>query len=177
MKLKTKEIVVCGLFASITAVLSQISIPLPFTTVPLTMQVFAVMLCGMLLGPKLGFISQLIYVLVGAIGIPIFAQMMGGFGIIVGPTGGFILSFPIVALISGYFSSNYKTKLFTIVGMLLGLVTSYLIGTAQFCLITKMSFISGLMACVIPFIILDILKIVLACITGFSISKRIKLGV
>lgn len=177
MKLKTKEIIVCGLFASITAVLSQISIPLPFTTVPLTMQVFAVILCGMLLGPKLGFISQLIYVLIGAIGMPVFAQMMGGFGIVIGPTGGFILSFPLVALITGYFSRNYNTKLFIIVGMLLGLVTSYLIGTAQFCLITKMSLISGLTACVAPFIVVDILKIALVCMIGFSIRKRIKLGV
>lgn len=177
MKLKTKEIILCSLFASITAVLSQISIPLPFTTIPLTMQVFAVMLCGMLLGPKLGFISQLIYILIGVIGMPVFAQMSGGPGIVFGPTGGFILSFPIVALISGYFSKKYNTKSLTIVGMLLGLASSYLIGTAQYCLITKMSFISGLVACVIPFIAADILKIILTYLVGTIMNKRIKLGV
>ena len=99
MKLKTKELVICSIFASLTAILTQISIPLP--AVPLTMQVFAVALCGLVLGKRLGFISQIIYVLLGTIGLPVFAQFSGGIGIILGPTGGFILSFPIIAFIVG----------------------------------------------------------------------------
>lgn len=177
MKLSTKEIIVCGLFASITTVLSQISIPLPFTTIPLTMQVFAIVLSGLLLGPRLGLISQIIYVLLGTIGIPVFAQMSGGFGIIAGPTGGFILSFPLLALIVGYFSKKYKGKLMVFVGMIIGLIVNYLVGTIQFCLITKMSFMAGLMACVVPFVAVDILKLILAYIIGISINKRINLGV
>ncbi len=69
MNLKTQNIIICGLFTSITAVLSQISIPLPFTTIPLTMQIFAVSLTGLILGSKKGFISILIYLLLGAIGV------------------------------------------------------------------------------------------------------------
>ena len=106
MKLKTKELVICSIFASLTAILTQISIPLP--AVPLTMQVFAVALCGLVLGKRLGFISQIIYVLLGTIGLPVFAQFSGGIGIILGPTGGFILSFPIIAFIVGYFSEKFK---------------------------------------------------------------------
>lgn len=177
MKLTTKEIIVCGLFASITAVLSQISIPLPFTTIPLTMQVFAIMLSGILLGPKLGTISQIIYVLLGSIGIPVFAQMSGGMGIVLGPTGGFILSFPLIALIVGYFSKKYKSKPMVFIGMIIGLIISYTIGTLQFCFVTDMTFMAGLMACVIPFVAVDILKIILAYIVGTSINKRINLGV
>lgn len=177
MKLTTKEIIVCGLFASITAVLSQISIPLPFTTVPITMQVFAVMLTGLLLGPKLGTISQVIYVLLGSIGIPVFAQMSGGMGIVLGPTGGFILSFPLLALIVGYFAKKYKSKPMVFVGMIVGVLVNYLVGTLQFCFVTNMNFMAGLMACVVPFVAVDILKIILAYIIGTSINKRIKLGV
>ena len=79
MKLKTKELVICSIFASLTAILTQISIPLP--AVPLTMQVFAVALCGLVLGKRLGFISQIIYVLLGTIGLPVFAQFSGGYNI------------------------------------------------------------------------------------------------
>ena len=109
MKLKTNELVICSIFASLTAILTQISIPLP--AVPLTMQVFAVALCGLVLGKRLGFISQIIYVLLGTIGLPVFAQFSGGIGIILGPTGGFILSFPIIAFVVGYFSEKFKSTI------------------------------------------------------------------
>ena len=94
MKRKTLDIVYCGIFATITAILAQISIPLP-GGVPLTLQTFAVSLAGILLGSKKGFISILVYVLMGAIGLPVFSGFSAGIGAIVGPTGGFILSFPI----------------------------------------------------------------------------------
>lgn len=103
MKLSTKELVICSIFASITAILAQISIPIPFTTVQLTMQMFSVMICGILLGSRLGFLSQVIYLSLGLIGIPVFSQMGGGIGVLVGPTGGFLISFPIVSFIVGYF--------------------------------------------------------------------------
>lgn len=176
MKLSIRDLIICSLFASVTAILAQISIPLPFTTVPLTMQVFAIMLCGMLLGSKLGFISQVIYVLIGAIGIPVFAQMRGGLGVILGPTGGFLVSFPIAAFIVGYFSQKHKSKLSVIIGMVLGLVAIYIVGTLQFCLITKVSFMSGLMACVLPFVAVDALKIGLAYVIGSGVYKRVNIG-
>lgn len=177
MKLTTRELIICGLFASIIAILSQISIPLPFTTVPLTMQVFAIVLCGLLLGSKLGFISLIIYTLLGAIGLPVFAQMSGGISAIIGPTGGFILSFPILALVTGYFSKKYDSILLITLGMVIGLLLSYLIGTLQFMLIMKVSFMQGLTLCVIPFVALDLVKIGLAIGLGLNLSKRINLGI
>ena len=107
MKLSTKELVICSLFSSLTSILTQISIPLP--SVPITMQIFAVALCGLVLGKKLGFISQVIYVLLGAIGLPVFTYFRGGVGMILGPTGGFTISFPIVAFVVGYFSEKFKS--------------------------------------------------------------------
>lgn len=175
MKLKTREIIMCGLFAGVTSILSQIFIPIPFTTVPLTMQIFAVALSGLILGAKNGFISQLIYILMGAIGMPVFAQMTGGINIIMGPTGGFILGFPIMALVIGYFSRKFKSTIGVIIGMVIGLSIDYLIGTMMFTFITKMTFTQGLMACVIPFIPIDLIKIGLATLVGSTISKRVRI--
>lgn len=173
MKLTTKQLVICSLFASLTAILTQISIPL--SVVPLTMQVFAVALCGLVLGKSLGFISQVIYVLLGSIGLPVFAGFSGGLGIILGPTGGFILSFPIIAFVVGYFSEKFKSTLGIMFGMICSLLISYIIGTFQFCLVTNSDFIKGLTICVVPFIVVDIIKLSLATVVGKSILKRINL--
>ena len=176
MKLSTKDLIICAIFASITAILSQISIPLPFTTVPLTMQVFAVALTGVVLGSKKAFISQLIYVFIGAIGIPVFSQMSGGIAIITGPTGGFILGFPIMAATIGYFTEKFKYPTYILVGMIIGLFLDYIVGTAMFSLVTKMAFNQAIKACVLPFIPIDIIKILLATYVGISALKRVKVN-
>lgn len=176
MKLTTKDLILCAVFASVTSVLAQISIPLPFTAIPLTMQVFAVALSGVVLGSKKGFISQLIYILMGAIGVPVFAQMRGGISVVLGPTGGFLLVFPIMALIIGYFSEKFKKPIYIMFGMIIGLTLDYLGGTLIFMIITKSSFIQGIMACVVPFIVLDLVKIAMATVIGVSVKQRVKIG-
>jgi biotin transport system substrate-specific component len=165
--MKTKQMTMCALFVGITAILTQISIPLG--NIPLTMQIFGVVLSGLILGEKLGFISQFIYVLLGAVGMPIFSYMRGGFSMILGPSGGFILSFPILSFISGYFFRKYKNKYIIFFGIILGLIINYLIGTLFFCKIVGVNFISGLLSCVVPFVVFDLLKIILA----YIIAKRI----
>ena len=174
MKLSTKELVICSLFSSLTAILTQISIPLP--SVPITMQVFAVALCGLVLGKRLGFISQIIYVLLGTIGLPVFTHFRGGIGMILGPTGGFILSFPIIAFVVGYFSEKFKSTRGIIFGMICSLLISYIIGTLQFCLVTNSDVVKGITICVVPFIIVDIIKLIFATVVGRSILKRVNLG-
>lgn len=176
MKFLTKDLIICSIFASITAILSQVSIPIPFTTVPLTMQVFAVTLAGVVLGAKRGFISQTVYVFIGSIGIPVFAQMSGGIGVVLGPTGGFILGFPLMALVVGYFSEKFKNPIYILLGMIVGLLIDYTIGTIMFSVITKMTFNQSIMACIVPFIPLDFMKILLATTVGIGVSKRIKVS-
>lgn len=173
MKLKTNELVICSLFASLTAILTQVSIPLP--AVPITMQIFAVTLCGLVLGKRLGFISQTIYVLLGTIGLPLFSKFSGGVGIILGPTGGFILSFPIVAFVVGYFYEKFKSTIGIMFGMMCSLLISYIIGTVQFCIVTNSDLIKGLTICVVPFIIVDIIKLSLSTLVGKSILRRVNL--
>ena len=109
------------------------------------------------------------------IGLPVFTHFRGGVGILLGPTGGFILSFPIIAFTVGYFYEKFKSKLGIIFGMVLSLIISYIIGTLQFCLVTNSDFIKGITVCVVPFIILDFIKLYLALFVGNRISKRINL--
>ena len=88
-----------ALMAAVTAVAAQIAVPIP--PVPFTLQVLAVILSGLLLGPRYGALAQAIYVLVGAVGVPVFAEFSGGLGVILGPTGGYLVSYPIAAAVAG----------------------------------------------------------------------------
>src|ERR687883_1886220 len=90
-----------ALMAAVTAVAAQIAIPLPFSPVPFTLQVLAVILSGLLLGPRYGALAQAVYVLVGTVGVPVFAGFSGGLGVILGPTGGYLVSYPIAAAVAG----------------------------------------------------------------------------
>lgn len=98
-KLTTRELCYIGVFAIIIAACAQIAIPQP-GGVPFTLQVWAVSLAGIVLGLKNGVIATLVYILLGAVGAPVFSRFTGGFGIILGPTGGFILTFPILAALA-----------------------------------------------------------------------------
>ena len=88
-KLTTKQIVLTGMMTAVLAVLSIVTIPLP-TGVPVTLQTFAMAFCGYVLGWKLGGASSALYLILGAIGVPVYAGMSGGFGALLGPAGGFI---------------------------------------------------------------------------------------
>lgn len=172
--MKTKDLVICSLFAAITVILAQISIPFP-GGVPLTMQTLAVSLCGIILGAKRGFISQCIYVLLGAIGLPVFASFSGGAQIIFGPTGGFILSFPIMAYIIGFICERSDNKALIIFSMILGSIVNYFIGTVHFVLITKMTMLEAFLVCVAPFIVTGLIKSLIAALVGIRLKKNISM--
>ena len=106
---KITTIVLCALFAAITAVLSQIAIPMP-SGVPVTLQTFAIALCGFYLCTARATVSTVVYVLLGAVGVPVFSGFKGGIASIVGPTGGFIIGFIAMAAISGIAFRNMPEK-------------------------------------------------------------------
>ena len=91
-----QDICSVAIMAALTAVMAQISIPMPMG-VPMTMQTFAVTLAGVILGSKRGAVSMVVYLLIGSVGVPVFSNMGGGVQYLIGPTGGFLLSFPIIA--------------------------------------------------------------------------------
>ena len=100
-RFSVREICYSGLFAAVIAIMAQISIPMP-GGVPMTMQTFAITLAAVVLGAKLSTVSSVIYLLLGAVGVPVLANFSGGFDKFIGPTGGFLISFPLMAFIIGW---------------------------------------------------------------------------
>ena len=175
---KTYDVVYVGVFAVLIAICSWISIP---TLVPFTLQTFAVFLTVGLLGGKRGTMAVLVYVLLGAIGIPVFAGFSGGMGIILNNTGGYIIGFIFSALVM-WLMEHLMGKKFWVQGlsMILGLIICYAFGTAWFMMVyTRDTGAVGLATvlgwCVIPFIIPDIVKIALALILSNRLSKVIRI--
>lgn len=179
-KFKTIDIVYIAVFAALMAVCSWISIP---TMVPFTLQTFGVFLAVCLLGGKRGTLSVLVYILLGAVGLPVFAGFSGGISSLLGSTGGYIIGFLFSALIMWLCEILLGKKLWAYaVSMILGLIVCYAFGTVWFMVVYARSsgavgLITVLGWCVFPFIIPDLVKIALALIIGRNkgIRRVIKL--
>ncbi|NLL61688.1 MAG: biotin transporter BioY [Candidatus Atribacteria bacterium] len=158
------QMTLVSLFAALTIIGAFISIPIGL--VPISLQNLFVFLSGMVLGSKLGALSQLIYVLLGAVGLPIFSGYKGGPGVLVGPTGGFLMGFVISAYIIGKLAeklTNAKTKIWCYFAIgLLGIFIIYITGVAQLLLITKVGLRKAILAGVLPFLPGDFLKLIIA---------------
>ena len=168
-----KNMCYVGLMTAVIVIMAQISIPMP-AGVPMTMQTFAITLAAVVLGSKLSALSCFIYILLGAVGLPVLAGFTGGISKFVGPTGGFLISFPIMAFIIGY-AVEHRTafKGAFIVGLVAGTVVNYLVGVVMFCVLTNSPLAVGITACVVPFIPTAIIKAILATVCGFAIRKRL----
>lgn len=162
-----QELCIIGLTTALICVIAPFSLPMPLG-VPMTLQSFIITLVAIVLGAKRGATAALIYILLGAFGLPVFSNFTGGWQCLIGPTGGFILSFPIMAYVIGLGSSLW-------LGILAGTVINFAFGIAMFCLVTESSFTVGFTTCVLPFIPLTIIKWILAYIIGINIRKRIQL--
>ena len=172
-KMSVRDICYAGLFAAVIAVMAQISIPMPMG-VPMTMQTFAITLAAVVLGSKLSTISSLIYIIMGAVGLPVLANFSGGFDKFVGPTGGFLISFPLMAFIIGWGADHRKDfKGAYVIALVVGTVVNYVVGVAMFVVVAHSTIAVGITACVLPFIPTAIIKAVLACAIGLNLRKRI----
>ncbi len=158
-----------SLFVALTA---QIALPLPFTPVPITGQTLGVLLVGAALGSRLGFLALLAYLLEGAMGLPVFAGGTGGIAKILGPTGGFLLAFPLAAGLVGLLVERFgldRSFFGTLLAMLLGNALLYLVGlpwlAAWLMGAGKFTGVEGLLAMgLFPFIPGDLVKAVLAAL-------------
>ena len=174
--MKTREIAYIGLCTALIAVCSWISIPL---TVPITLQTFAIFLTVALLGLKNGTITVLVYILLGAIGLPVFSGFKSGAAVLLGPTGGYIIGFLFSAIVVGLILKFFgKSTLVMFISMIIGLIVCYIFGTIWFMIVYMkntgdIGLVSVLSWCVIPFIIPDIIKIILAIILYKPLSKEL----
>ena len=173
---KTKNMILVALFAALMAICSWISIP---AAVPFTLQTMAVFLAVGLLGGKLGSLCVLVYILLGAVGIPVFSGFKGGVGALLGTTGGYILGFLLSALLMWLMEHFLGKKTWVLVlSMVLGILVCYAFGTVWFRMVYlsttgEVGWMTVLGWCVFPFLIPDGLKIALAAILTVKLKKYI----
>ncbi len=168
MNSRTKNMVLCGIFAAIICICSVIS--LPIGVIPITLGTFGIMLTGNVLGVKSGFIAVATYILLGAIGLPVFAGFQGGIGVIAAPTGGFIIGYLLLVLVSGI---KHRRVITGILLNFCGLVLCYICGCVHFMYITGLGIKITLITCVMPFVVFDIVKGIGSAIVGNSLRKHI----
>lgn len=179
-KEKTVMAVMIALFAAITAICSWISIP--FGQVPFTLQTFAVFMAVAMLGTKGSLLSVVVYILLGAVGVPVFAGFKGGIGALLGTTGGYIVGFLFLAIIAGLIIDKFGKKVYVMyIAMILGLIAVYAFGTAWFMVVylkntgpVGLSTVLGW--CVVPYIIPDLVKMSLAIFISKAVGSRLKIG-
>ncbi len=171
MTLATRDLTLVALFAVVTAVCAQLSLTVPLlTSVPFTLQVFGVLMAGAVLGAARGGLSQVVYLLLGGVGLPVFAGLTGGLGALVGPTGGYLWAFPLAAWVTGWAADRTgrrarSTTVLGIVyaGMFAGIVAIYLLGViGLYATGVAPTLRAAVRIGVLPFVWFDLVKAVLA---------------
>ncbi|WP_026672892.1 biotin transporter BioY [Alkalihalobacterium bogoriense] len=169
---KLRVIIICALFAALTAVMSQLTIPLPL--VPITAQTLAVGLTATIIGSRYGAIAMFCYMLLGAFGLPVFAEAKGGPQVLIGPTGGYIFSFIVTAYVTGLILEKTKFNLlWALVANTVGMVVTLVIGTIHLKFVLDLSWTAAIGAGATPFIIGGLIKAFLASWIGITVRKRL----
>lgn len=174
MKISTKTMVTIGMFTAVLAVLSILTIPMP-SGVPLTLQTFAMALCGYVLGWKRGTASTLLYILVGTVGVPVFAGMTGGPSWLVGYSGGFIWGFIFLTLLCGLGSRQKNVPLRITLG-LAGLVICHILGAVQFSFVASTPLVASFAAVSVPYLVKDVISVAGAYFVSLPIRKALAAG-
>ena len=177
-KLTTYQLTLTAVMAAVIFVLGPISMAIPISPVPISLASMAVYLAVTVLGMKLGTLSCLIYLLLGLVGLPVFSGGSAGAAKLFGPTGGYLVGYLFLALIAGAFVGRYtenkwKSIAFAALGMVLGTMVLYALGTAWLAYSAGMDFQAALWAGVIPFIPGDLVKMVIAVLLGSAVRGRL----
>ena len=173
MKSSVFPMILTALCAAIIAVLAQIIIPLPL--IPITGQTLAIGLVVTILGLKHGTYAVLLYILLGAIGLPVFQSFTGGLGILFGPTGGYIVGFIPTALVIGFYLKITRlTFIHALVANILGMLVTLAFGAVWLKYLSELSWTAALLSGVIPFLIVGVIKSILAAWVGVIVRQRLK---
>lgn len=178
-RLRTRDLTLVALFTALTAVCAWISVPVPAPFVQFTMQTFAVFATLLALGGKRGTYAVAAYLILGAVGAPVFSNFRGGVGVLLGTTGGYILGFLFQALfywlMTAKLGESMKVK---VSASVLGLILCYAFGTAWYLALyartgSPMGLMTALGYCVFPFVLPDLLKLALAVLLARRVEKYI----
>ena len=174
---KTRELVLTALAAAVISLLAPLSVPLPFTPVPISLASFAVVLCSACLGFWQGTVGTLVYIAVGLVGLPVFAGFTGGADKLFGPTGGYIVGFVFCAAATGWLVDRAPGKVWLYpVAMVAGSLLCYAFGSLWLGMQMHLSFGQALLAGVVPFLPGDAGKIVVAGLVAYPIRQRLEKG-
>lgn len=171
---KIANLTIIGLMTAVLCILGPLSLVIPISPVPISLTNLAICLTVILLGMKRGTLVTLGYLFIGFVGVPVFSAFTGGPGKLIGPTGGYLIGFIFLALIAGYWVDRHPGKVgWTALGMALGTIVLYAMGTAWLAYSAGMTFTQALFAGVVPFVIGDAVKVALAMMIGFPLKKRL----
>lgn len=174
-KFSVKQLALVGLMTAVICVLGPLALNIPISPVPISLGTLAIYFVVSVLGMKLGTVSVLIYILMGLVGVPVFASFTSGPGKLFGPTGGYIIGYIFMALICGFFVDKFGKQLpLYFLGMILGTAVCYLFGTLWLGYQMEMTFPQALMAGVIPYIPGDLVKLLIAMLVGVQVRKRLR---
>ena len=168
-----QKMAIIALMTAVLCILAPISIPIFISPVPVSLGVLAIYLTAYVLSPLDATISVIIFILLGTFGLPVFSGYSGGLSKLVGPTGGYIIGFLFTVYISSLFIHMKKGIIFDVIGMITGLALCYILGTIWFSYQQGKGFIASLLLCVVPFLIGDAIKIIVAVILGTQLNKRL----
>lgn len=173
--MNVKNLAMTAMFAAITMVIAPLSIVLPISLIPFTLSLIPVFLTGALLPKSCACYAQLIYLALGAVGLPVFSQFKSGIGSLAGPTGGFLVAYPIMAFLIAFLLERFRSKgLFAlIVSIGASLAVCYLLGSLWFMISGHVSWGKSLMVTVVPFIAFDVIKIGFSAILALAVSKAL----
>ncbi len=173
--MKIKQLARIALFPALLAILAQVAIPLPFTPIPLTGQFIGIFLAPALLGTRGAVLAVLAYLLLGAAGAPVFSLARGGVGMILGPTGGYLLGFLPGVYLAGKLLQHHSAPgmLRTSVAMGICMICTYLFGSLQLKLIMGYTLPQALLVGVLPYLPLDLAKIVFTAALGLRLRARL----
>ena len=171
-KLPTYQMAVTALMAAVMCVLGPLTVPIG--AVPISLANFVICLTAWLLGPKFGTLSVAVYLCIGLIGVPVFSGYGAGLAKLAGPTGGYLVGYLLLALIGGLFiEKSNGNPVVSGIGLVLGDAACYVLGTAWFVFQMQCELGYALSVCVYPFIALDLAKIVVSCVVGALLRKRL----
>ena len=163
----------CALMAALMCVLCPVSVPVG--PVPISLSILVILLTVCVLGPWRALVSYTVYLLLGAVGMPVFSGFQGGLAKLAGPTGGYLAGFWLMILVAGIIMEKGKRNLLvTILGMLVGVAIDYAVGTAWFVFQTESTVVHALDVCVYPFIPFDVAKIVIAVLLGSVVYQGLQ---
>ena len=167
-----KSLTKIALLTSIICVVSPFA--LPISSVPITLASLIIFIISGIFKPKITTFSVLAYVFIGIVGVPVFSSFTGGFHVIFGASGGYILAYPIVAFLISYLTTKFNGKIIYPISFILGTLVLYAFGTIWYMVILKTNLYASLTICVVPFLIIDAIKIIIASIILITLNKTLK---